>query len=265
MDYAQCYDRNIGLFTPEQQDTLRRATVTVAGTGGVGGIEAATLARFGVGELRLIDPGVFDEPDMNRQFGALASTMGRNKARVTAEMIRDINPFCTVRVQEKGLSNEAELREFMAGSHLVIDAIDYMGFDCKAAFARAARSLGLYNLTAPIPGFGTLLMIFAPRGMTLETFFQAPEDPALWPGHQIRLDRILGPERFGGLAAEFLRGKRKTLPSCAGAAALNGGLVATEAALILTGLRPESAIVAAPRVAYLDMLRRSFEIYEATA
>lgn len=265
MDYAQCYQRNIGLFTPEQQETLRRATVTVAGTGGVGGIEAATLARFGVGELRLIDPGVFDEPDMNRQFGAMAGTLGRNKARVTAELIREINPFCTVHVREEGLSGEAELREFMAGSDLVIDAIDYMGFDYKAAFARAARSLGLYNLTAPIPGFGTLLIIFAPRGMTLETFFQAPADPALWPKHQLRLDRILGPERFGGMVEEFLRGERKSLPTCAGAAALNGGLVATEAALMLTGLRPESEIVAAPRVTYLDMLRRSFEIYEAQA
>ncbi len=265
MDYAQCFQRNIGLFTPEQQEILRRSTITVAGAGGVGGIEAATLARFGVGELRLIDPGVFDEPDMNRQFGAMASTIGRNKARATAEMIRDINPFCTVSVQEKGLSGEAELREFMAGSHLVIDAIDYMGFDYKAAFARAARSLGLYNLTAPIPGFGTLFIIFAPRGMTLEAFFQAPQDPALWPRHQMRLDRILGPDRFGGLAEDFLLGRRATLPSCAGAAALNGGLVATEAALILTGLRPESEIVAAPRVVYLDMLRRNFEIYEASA
>lgn len=265
MDYAQCFQRNIGLFTQEQQDILRRSTITVAGAGGVGGIEAATLARFGVGELRLIDPGVFDEPDMNRQFGAMASTIGRNKAQVTAEMIRDINPFCTVRVQEKGLSNEAELREFMAGSQLVIDAIDYMGFDYKAAFARAARGLGLYNLTAPIPGFGTLLVIFAPQGMTLETFFQAPEDPSLWPKHQLRLDRILGPDRFGGVVEEFLRGERKSLPTCAGAAALNGGLVATEAALILTGLRPESEIVVAPRVAYLDMLRRTYEIYEAKA
>ena len=35
--------------------------------------------------------------------------------------------------------------------------------------------------------------------MTLETFFQAPEDPALWPKHQLRLDRILGPARFGGV------------------------------------------------------------------
>jgi tRNA A37 threonylcarbamoyladenosine dehydratase len=32
----------------------------------VGGIEAATLAKMGIGELTIFDPGVFDEPDMNR-------------------------------------------------------------------------------------------------------------------------------------------------------------------------------------------------------
>lgn len=265
MDYNEVYQRNIGLFTPEQQETLRNSTITIAGAGGVGGIEAATLARFGVGELRIIDPGVFDEPDMNRQFGALKSTIGRNKAQVTAEMVQDINPFLKVKVLERGVADLDELKEFMSGSDLVIDAIDYIGFDYKAAYARAARELGLYNLTAPIPGFGTLLLIFEPDGMTLEELFLAPEDESTWPTYPLPLDRILGPDRYGSLVTDFLEGRRKALPTCAGAAALNGGAVATEAALLLTGLRPKEDIAVVPMATHIDVLKRIYDVYNAVA
>jgi molybdopterin/thiamine biosynthesis adenylyltransferase len=66
MTYDEAYNRNIGIFTHEEQKHLRESKVTIAGVGGVGGIQAATLARFGVGELAFFDPGIFDEPDLNK-------------------------------------------------------------------------------------------------------------------------------------------------------------------------------------------------------
>ena len=181
MDYWQLYQRNIGLVTRDQQQALRDAKVFVAGLGGAGGIEAATLARFGVGELVVMDPGRFDEPDMNRQFAAMKSTLGENKARATARLLQDINPCLKLQVLDRAPRDRAELAAAMAGSALVVDAIDYAGFDYKVMFARIAREMGVLNITAPLPGFGTLMAIFAPRGMTVEEFYQAPADPALWP------------------------------------------------------------------------------------
>lgn len=261
MDYWQMYQRNIGLFTREQQQKLRDAKVFVAGVGGVGGIEAATLARFGVGELVVMDPGVFDTPDMNRQFAAMASTIGENKARATARLLRDINPFLKVEALEHAPQDDAELAAHMAGSTLVIDAVDYAGFDYKARFARIARAMGVLNFTAPIPGFGTLLAIFDPGGMTLEEFYRAPADPASWPAFRIPMDRILGEKRYAHIVQAFLGGERGYLTTCAGAAALNGGLVATEVALVIAGLRRREEIAVAPRVTYVDLLRRVFEVY----
>ena len=263
MDYWQVYQRNIGLFSREQQQKLRDAKVFVAGVGGVGGIEAATLARFGVGELVVMDPGVFDEPDMNRQFAAMASTIGENKARATARILKDINPFLKVAALEYAPQGDAELAAQMAGSALVIDAIDYAWFDYKARFARVARSLNLLNVTAPIPGFGTLMVIFDPEGMTLEEFYGAPADPAEWPAYRIPMDRIQGAERYGDIVGRYRDGGSAYISTCAGAGALNGGLVATEIALIITGLRTREEIVFAPRVTYVDMLRRVFEVYTA--
>jgi molybdopterin/thiamine biosynthesis adenylyltransferase len=261
MDYWQAYQRNIGLFTGEQQQRLRDAKIFVAGVGGVGGNEAATLARFGVGKMVVMDPGVFDAPDMNRQFGAMASTLGENKAAATARLLRDINPFLEVEALEYAPQDDAALAARMAGCTLAIDAIDYAGFDYKARFARVARSLGLLNVTAPIPGFGALMMIFAPGGMLLEEFYQAPADPAEWPAYRLPMDRVLGEERYAHIVRSFLAKERGYLTTCAGAAALNGGLVATEVALIVTGLRPREEIVVAPRVTYVDILSRVFEVY----
>lgn len=265
MDYWQLFQRNIGLFSRDQQQVLRDSKVFVAGVGGVGGFEAATLARLGIGELVIMDPGRFDEPDMNRQFAAMASTLGENKALATARLLRDINPFLKLQVLDYAPANQQELAAVMAGSALVIDAIDYAGFQYKAKFAQVARALGVLNITAPIPGFGTLMAIFDPGGMTLEEFYQAPDDHGRWADYQIPMDRILGEFRHGYIVRSFLDKKSAYLSTCAGAAMLNGGLVATEAALILTGLRPREEIVVAPRVTFVDMLNRVFEIYSIGA
>jgi molybdopterin/thiamine biosynthesis adenylyltransferase len=262
MDYWQCYKRNIGLFTKEQQQRLREAKVVVAGVGGVGGIEAATLAKMGIGELTLFDPGVFDEPDMNRQFGAIVSNIGRNKAVSTAELLQEINPFMKVTALDYAPESDEELKKILENAAVAIDAIDYLGFDYKARFAQMARQSGLYNFTAPISGLGTALFIFAPDGMTLETLYDAPEDTSLWPSHQLPLDRLLGPNRFGGLVTDMNDGRRDYLSNCGGIATLNGGFVATEIALYITGLRPKNELVVAPRALYVDLLRHVFEVYD---
>jgi molybdopterin/thiamine biosynthesis adenylyltransferase len=261
MDYDLVYGRNIGLFTKEEQEKLKAAKVAIAGVGGVGGIQAATLARFGIGKMAIMDPGVFDEPDMNRQYAATKSTLGRNKAIATAQFLRDINPFIEIDVVDRALTKENELEEFIADSDLVIDAIDYTGFDHKARFAEIARKMGTYNLSAPIPDFGTLLMIFDPEGMTMEAFLGAPKNK-----NQLR-DFAPPPERYFGKSLcpknlnDFFRNKLSYISTNAGAAALNGGVVATEAALMITGKRKKRDIVTVPQVMYIDLLSRVFTIF----
>ncbi len=261
MDYQLCYQRNIGLFSPQQQEMLRAAHVVVAGVGGVGGIEAATLARMGVGAMTIFDPGIFDEPDMNRQFGAVASSIGRNKALATADLLRDINPFLELTALDYAPHSDAELDGLLSGASVAIDAIDYLGFDYKARFAQAARRAGCYNFTAPISGLGTALIIFDPDGMTLEQLYDAPADKTAWPDHQLPLDTLLGPDRFGGLITDMRQGRRSYLSNCAGIAALNGGLVAGEITMLLTGMRSLQELICAPRAVYVDLLRRHFEIF----
>jgi len=260
MDYIDAYVRDIGLFTEEQQERLRGAKVTVAGVGGAGGIQAATLARFGLGEIALIDPGAFDPPDLNRQFGAMASSLGKNKAEVTARLLEDINPFMKVTFSTDPLLDGEALKRFVKGSAVVVDAIDYLGFRTKALFARTARELGILNLSAALCDFGTLLVVFDPEGMTLEEFFGAPDDPALMDRFKIHPARLVGSRRRGQNMWKFADGSLPYIPTCAGAAALSGATLATEAALIIAGIRKPQDVITVPRAVLCDLLGRSVEI-----
>ncbi len=80
------------LLSREQLDTLKAAHVMVFGLGGVGGYAAEALGRMGVGKLTIVDKDTFEESNLNRQTGALTSTIGKPKAAVTRERLLDINP-----------------------------------------------------------------------------------------------------------------------------------------------------------------------------
>ena len=68
--------RNEMLLGPAALEKLARSHVCVVGLGGVGSWAAECLARAGVGELTLIDQDGYGESNINRQLGALTSTVG---------------------------------------------------------------------------------------------------------------------------------------------------------------------------------------------
>ena len=70
---------------------LEQSHVLVVGLGGVGAFVAEFLARAGVGELTIVDGDVVDTTNKNRQLIALDSTMGKSKAQLMGERLKDIN------------------------------------------------------------------------------------------------------------------------------------------------------------------------------
>ena len=51
--HEAAFARNIGLFSEPEQAMLRRATIAIPGTGGVGGVHLVTMARTGIGRFHL--------------------------------------------------------------------------------------------------------------------------------------------------------------------------------------------------------------------
>ena len=105
-------------------EQLHNSHVAVFGLGGVGGYAAEGLARSGVGKLTLID---FDEvciTNVNRQIQALQGCVGKSKADLLAEHLRQIDRTIDV-ASVKAFYNEETSDELLACKpDLVIDAID---------------------------------------------------------------------------------------------------------------------------------------------
>ncbi len=85
-------ERTCLLLGDEKCEILHRAHVLIVGMGGVGGYVAEMLCRAGIGHLTVADADIFSVTNINRQLGALHSTVGRIKNEVFEERLKDINP-----------------------------------------------------------------------------------------------------------------------------------------------------------------------------
>ncbi|MFN5415626.1 MAG: ThiF family adenylyltransferase [Flavobacteriia bacterium] len=95
---AKWLERSELLIGTEGREKLEKAHVLIVGLGGIGSFAGEFIARAGVGKITLIDGDCFDETNKNRQLTALDSTIGKNKAVVLAERIREINPTVELNV-----------------------------------------------------------------------------------------------------------------------------------------------------------------------
>ena len=89
-------ERALPLITEDGAEKLNNASVIVFGVGGVGSWCAESLIRCGVGKIAVVDGDTVSETNRNRQLIALTSTVGREKATVCAERLKDINPDALV-------------------------------------------------------------------------------------------------------------------------------------------------------------------------
>lgn len=99
--YASLCERH----TKEVQDKLLDGKVAIAGLGGLGSTIAIALARAGVGHLHLIDFDVVDISNLNRQQYRMRD-IGRPKTEALTEIIKDINPYLTIKAEQVKVTEE---------------------------------------------------------------------------------------------------------------------------------------------------------------
>ena len=105
---------------------LTEARVLVFGLGGVGSYVVEGLARAGIGSFVLVDNDTVSLTNRNLHLPALFSTTGREKTKVVAEHIRDINPKAQVEIKELFYLPELgdEFFAEIGDVSYVVDAID---------------------------------------------------------------------------------------------------------------------------------------------
>jgi len=111
------------LIGTEAVERLKNSHVAVFGLGGVGSWCAEALVRTGVGEMTIGDDDTFSETNINRQAGALYSTIGQNKTDVMASRLLDINPELKLH-SICGRYTAEERERFWGDYDYVADAID---------------------------------------------------------------------------------------------------------------------------------------------
>jgi tryptophanase len=259
-DYFRHFlNRTIMLLGEEAVQTLRRKRVAIAGCGGQGGATCLMLARMGVSHFILADPKPFDEPDINRQWGAQGSTLGRNKAEVYAEMLQEINPAIESRLFTSGIT-DSNVDEFLEGADLLIDCLDISvsGALRKEVFSKASAR-GMHIFTGAMLGFGGMVAGSYPGGLPLE-LVASVEDTAIGgstlpralrelfvPDHLDRLEQSLPIHRAPSIAVS--PGLLAMVLSVESVLALVGNTIA--------GWRPP---VCLPRILFVDLLRMTFQV-----
>jgi molybdopterin/thiamine biosynthesis adenylyltransferase len=168
------YERHTPLLSDRAWETLCSTTIVLAGVGGLGTNVAMHLARLGPLRLELWDPGVVDEPDLNRQILYEQSDLRLRKVEVASRRLLRINPELTVGVHPERLTADAfeqasarggagALRDTENGGTrapagtengddsngvAIFDCLD--SFDARAALTEVQARLAAAGVRAPI-------------------------------------------------------------------------------------------------------------------
>lgn len=139
MAYEEFFQRNLGVFTPEEQARIKNAKVLIIGSGGIGGVVALALARSGLEHLVLMEHDTYQPSNMNRQITCYADTLGVNKAASVRDSILKINPEADVTVYERALQPD-EIDEVMKLADVIMPAAD--DWALSIVMLGAAKELG---------------------------------------------------------------------------------------------------------------------------
>jgi tRNA threonylcarbamoyladenosine dehydratase len=172
---AEAFERNTGLISLQEQQILASSLVVIAGCGGVGGLHAHTCARLGIGRFRIADTDTFSIANINRQIGATVQSIGKNKAEVTADMIRSINPECDVEVLDRNICAD-NVGAFVRDADLVFDGVDFFALAARRQLFAAAWQADIPALTAAPLGFSATLHVFAKGGMSFDEYFDLADE-----------------------------------------------------------------------------------------
>ena len=112
------FSRNV----PGTTDVLQKATVGIAGCGGLGSNAAVSLVRAGVGNLILADFDVVEASNLNRQFYFQAD-IGEKKVQALARHLQAINPDVHLKLVDKKL-RPANISILFKEADLLIEAFD---------------------------------------------------------------------------------------------------------------------------------------------
>ena len=129
---------------------LSQKSAYVVGIGGVGSWVVESLARTGIGEIRMADLDDICVSNINRQVHALSSTVGRSKIDVMEQRCLEINPRMSVRTDHQFITEKTVELVIKNDLDLVIDCGDNQM--AKSALIASCRRLKIPIITIGAAG-----------------------------------------------------------------------------------------------------------------
>ncbi|PDH28412.1 MAG: thiamine biosynthesis protein ThiF, partial [Puniceicoccaceae bacterium MED-G30] len=171
------YQRHLSLpgFGPDAQSKLKQSGVLVIGAGGLGCPVLLYLAAAGVGRIGIIDGDTVDLSNLQRQVLYTADDIGRSKAAVAAEKLREQNPNVDCIAYEERLSVDNAMERITAYD-LVIDGSD--NFPTRYLVNDACVLAGKPLVHGAIQTFSGQVSVFNFQGgPTYRCLFPEPPNP----------------------------------------------------------------------------------------
>lgn len=146
------YTRHQSLIGDAGWQQLPALCLLVAGVGGLGSHVTSLLARLGPLSLELWDPGVLDEPDLNRQVLYTDKDLGERKVDCAVRRLAAANPELTIRTVAEPIRAErfAELRSDNAAL-VIFDCLD--SFQARAELDRIAAEWDAWVFHGGVEGW----------------------------------------------------------------------------------------------------------------
>jgi hypothetical protein len=159
--YEKYFERNYGVFTPEEQEQIRSASVVIIGTGGIGGIIAVCLARSGLERFVIYEHDTYQPANMNRQINCYTDTLGVNKAVSIAESLSKINPQIEIELNDRALKPD-EFESVIQQGDVVCPAAD--DWALSIVMLDTAKDMGVPAILAYPVGALARVSTFIPEG-----------------------------------------------------------------------------------------------------
>ncbi len=105
MPSTERYNRQILHWGKERQQQVEAATVLIAGVGGLGATASQLLVRAGIGKLYLVDDGLVNWPDLNRQLLYNETDIGQTKLEVAKQRLQQINSNVKIELLQKHIDH----------------------------------------------------------------------------------------------------------------------------------------------------------------
>lgn len=164
------YQRNQKTISTAQQLELFQSKVAVIGCGGLGGMVLEILARLGVGTLKVVDPDVFEEHNLNRQLLCTLSTSGLPKVEAAARRVEQINPVVRLLPVQKKL-DRANGSEILRDMDVVVDGLDNLS--SRLDLADLCKELSLPLVHGSIGGWYGQLSTQKPGDDTVQKMYRS--------------------------------------------------------------------------------------------